>query len=324
MEPTTRAYTVRLTGDTESDWRQQLWATHLTANHAVKFWGEWLLTLRGGLHAAIVDDPKLLPVTDKDVATAVAAVKKADSASAVTDAVVRTELELARRNRLRVILAISWLSVEAGQPGEIPDQLIVAVGSDSVQERAAATLLRFREILHRKGIPASEQESWMQTCTQTLSAKIRDDACWVDRASAFARLQEEFNEQLAVDWASRTFFDLIGGAADYFAGVDLEATATGDGKDFVIKAGNWLSANWGSGKKSDSESIAEKLNQLAAATGLALGETGIQAVEKLLAVLGVAGEDGQAVEQQMKLLKQTIGWKGRTSKGRNGTAKTCG
>ncbi len=315
MEPTTRAYTVRLAGEKGTDWQRQLWLTHSTANHAVRVWGEWLLTLRGGLPASLVDDPELLPVTDKDITAAVAAAKKADPGAELDDSVLRNQLELARRDRFRVVLTISWLSVEAGQPGEIPDNVIVARGSDSVQERAAATLLRFREILQRKGIPALEQESWIETCTPTLSAKIRDDACWVDRATAFNRLSEEFNGQLNIAWATRTFFDLIGGAADYFAGIDLEASATGDGKDFVIKAGNWLSVNWGSGKKSDSDAIAEKLNQLAGIAGIGNGEVGTEAIGKLLVALGGKVDAGKSPEQQMKTLKQSVGWKGRPSKG---------
>ena len=133
MEPTTRAYTVRLAGEKGTDWQRQLWLTHSTANHAVRVWGEWLLTLRGGLPASLVDDPELLPVTDKDIAAAVAAAKKADPGAELDDSVLRNQLELARRDRFRVVLTISWLSVEAGQPGEIPDNLIVSRGSDSVQ-----------------------------------------------------------------------------------------------------------------------------------------------------------------------------------------------
>jgi hypothetical protein len=51
VEPTTHAYTVRLTGDDSGDWRLPLWKTHVTANRAVQVWGDWLLTLRGGLSA---------------------------------------------------------------------------------------------------------------------------------------------------------------------------------------------------------------------------------------------------------------------------------
>ena len=315
MEPTTRAYTVRLTGDDEGDWRKQLWSTHVTANHAVKVWGEWLLTLRGGLPASLIDDPELLPVKEKDIDDAVEAAQEANPEAEIDESVIQHELELTRQNRLRVVLAISWLSVEAGQAGDVPNQFIVAMAGDPVQHRTAATLLRFEEILRQKGVPEADQNAWIEACRPTLSSRIRDEACWVDRASAFNRFSEEFNGQLNTEWASKTFFDLIGGRAEYFAGVNLDASASGDGKDFVIKAGNWLSANWGSGTKSDADAIAEKLKRLANVSPVGVGEAGSIAIGVMLAAIGVEVDSTLAADLQMKKLKQAVGWKGRPSKG---------
>ena len=50
--PTTqRAYTLRLTGADPRDnsWRDALWATHEAVNRGAKAFGDWLLTMRGGL-----------------------------------------------------------------------------------------------------------------------------------------------------------------------------------------------------------------------------------------------------------------------------------
>jgi len=48
---TQRAYTLRLDGNEVDDrsWRDRLWSTHETVNAAAKAFGDWLLTLRGGL-----------------------------------------------------------------------------------------------------------------------------------------------------------------------------------------------------------------------------------------------------------------------------------
>ncbi len=53
---TQRAYTLRLGGTDKSDlsWQDKLWKTHEAINKGAKAFGEWLLTLRGGLDHALV------------------------------------------------------------------------------------------------------------------------------------------------------------------------------------------------------------------------------------------------------------------------------
>jgi len=53
-DPTTRAYTIKLSG--EGDWRSHIWSTHVAVNRGAWAWGEWLLTLRGGLPASLADE----------------------------------------------------------------------------------------------------------------------------------------------------------------------------------------------------------------------------------------------------------------------------
>src|SRR3972149_2445107 len=55
IETTTRAYTLRLAEADDSKWREHLWTTHCTVNRGVWTWGDWLLTLRGGLPASLAD-----------------------------------------------------------------------------------------------------------------------------------------------------------------------------------------------------------------------------------------------------------------------------
>jgi IS605 OrfB family transposase len=84
--PTTqRAYTLRLRGVNKADlsWRDALWATHEAVNRGAKVFGDWLLTLRGGLDHSLAEDGP--PEQRKD---------------------------------RRILLALSWLTVEdqAGTP----------------------------------------------------------------------------------------------------------------------------------------------------------------------------------------------------------------
>jgi hypothetical protein len=54
---TQRAYTLRLRGADPSDpsWHKALWQTHEGVNKGAKAFGDWLLTLRGGLDHTLAD-----------------------------------------------------------------------------------------------------------------------------------------------------------------------------------------------------------------------------------------------------------------------------
>ena len=58
LSTTQRAYTLRLHGVGRGDhsWRDALWATHDAVNKGAKIFGDWLLTLRGGLDHRLADD----------------------------------------------------------------------------------------------------------------------------------------------------------------------------------------------------------------------------------------------------------------------------
>lgn len=275
-ETTTRAYTLRLSEDHESKWRDHLWTTHCTINRGVWVWGDWLLTLRGGLPASLADG----------------------------------------RPERRPILALSWLSVES--PRSLVPSFVT--DSDNPEMRAEAVLKRFRKIL--KDIGVDDPNDWEEACAPALTARIRDDARWVDRYECFHKLAKKFKGDLSPEWAAATFFDLIGGEAEYFSMPDVESEVVAEAKDFVIKAGNWLSANWGSGVKSDSGLIAEGLTKLISVRSERVaGRKSSSVLASLIRSLGGDADDGDDVQLLEKQLKQAVGWKGRPSKGAMALAK---
>lgn len=267
-EPTTRAYTLNLSG--EGDWRSALWQTHVAVNRGAQVWGDWLLTLRGGLPASLADGHP-----DR-----------------------------------RVLLALSWLSVES--PASLaPAAHIVARAADA--DREEKVLRRFHDILARLSVDNAQE--WVDACEPALTARIRDDAVWVDRSAAFAALQGRF-PGLTAQWAADTLFSFLGNSDDYFALPDSEAAAATEAKDFVQKAGGWLSRNWGSGEKSDSSAIHECLVKLSSiGDAQIVGRSGRDALAALLEGLGTEPQPESDTTKLFKQLKQVIGWRGRPSKG---------
>lgn len=86
--PTTqRAYTLRLRGANKEDntWQDALWTTHEAVNKGARVFGDWLLTLRGGLDHRLAEEGPAGQCRDR-----------------------------------RILLALSWLSVEDahGAPDE--------------------------------------------------------------------------------------------------------------------------------------------------------------------------------------------------------------
>ena len=165
---TQRAYTLRLRGVDPNDqsWREALWMTHKAVNDGAKVFGDWLLTLRGGLDHALVDtvgkssDGKLRDFNKEEI------------------------------KARRILLALSWLSVESerGAPGKY----IVARGTDPGHIRHENVKKAFEIILEKRGLTDEEIREWKQDCISSLTASIRSDAVWVNRSEAFdAILREE-------------------------------------------------------------------------------------------------------------------------------------
>lgn len=304
---TLRAYTLKLSG--RDNWRDVLWNTHCTVNRGVRVWGNWLLTLRGGLPASLADDAKVLPVTEKEVA---AKLKRRKPNGAQAEDEVRRILENQRLDGLRVVLALSWLSVES-PASFVPQEHIVARGTETTEERRRNVTKRFQEILERLDIQGRDE--WTSACEPALTARIRDDAVWVDRSAAFLQFARN-HAGLSQDWAAAALSKLIGGMNEYFSIPDTEAAVSTEAKDFIIKAGNWLSTHWGAGEKSDACAIGNNLIRLASVNDSNVcGKPGSDAIAVLLTAVSENGADETDAARRFKKLKQAVGWKGRPSKG---------
>ncbi len=194
---TQRAYTLRLRGTDKNDnsWRDALWATHEAVNKGAKVFGDWLLTLRGGLDHRLervqIGDEEITKELQKKESEA----KKKKETPPTRDE-VREELDKkansmeAVGNR-RILLALSWLSVESesGAPN-------IAAKSDDPPEKILAALY---EILANRGVDNTEigdlsqpiggqQGTWLHACKASLDAMIRKDAVWVNRSRSFDEL----------------------------------------------------------------------------------------------------------------------------------------
>jgi hypothetical protein len=141
---TQRAYTLRLEGSdpNDSSWRDCLWKTHEAVNKGARVFGEWLLTLRGGLDHALADTKER-----------------------------------------RILLALSWLSVESELGA--PKRYIIASGKDAAEDRNGKVVAALEEILRSRNLADNEISEWKKDCSASLSAAIRDDAVWVNRSRAF-------------------------------------------------------------------------------------------------------------------------------------------
>ncbi|MCG3132333.1 MAG: hypothetical protein FLDDKLPJ_03171 [Phycisphaerae bacterium] len=246
--PTQRAYTLRLRGaDTQDDsWRDALWATHESVNKGAKVFGEWLLTLRGGLSHELAEPPP--PPKGK---------KRNDDDTAVL-----------RKNR-RILLALSWLSVEdaLGAPN---GAVRIAGGQDADSVRRDKVLTALRSVLAGCKLGNRAIESWVEDCADSLSARIRDDAVWVNRSAVFDAKAAEFRG-LTREYATETVLSFFGPADDYFSLPDADAddgatlAAGDDDSKFKQKARQWISTNFGTGEKSDTGQIITSLRKLAKA-----------------------------------------------------------
>lgn len=245
---TQRAYTLRLRGIDPQDhsWRDALWATHEAVNKGARAFGEWLLTLRGGLGHELAEPPPL---------------PKGKTRS-------DDETTALRKNR-RVLVALSWLSVEDARGA--PDGAIrIASGGDADSVRRDKVLTTLRSVLAGRGVGQRAIESWISDCADSISARIRDDAVWVNRSAAFDTKTKEL-KGLAHKYATETILSFFGPADDYFslpdAGADDGATpaAGDDDSKFKQKARQWISTNFGTGEKSDTGQIIESLRKLSKA-----------------------------------------------------------
>lgn len=291
---TQRAYTLRLRGTDRNDraWRGSLWATHEAINQGARAFGDWLLTLRGGLSHRLAEPPPL-PKGKK-----------------------RTEEETAAlRKSRRILLALSWLSVE-DEHGAPSGAERIATGRDADSVRREKVLAALRLVLAGRRISKADMESWVADCAESISANIREDAVWVNRSECFDLRCGEF-KGLTREYADEIVISFFGPIVDYFALPDTDADDAGsgggasDGPEFRTLARQWASTNFGTGEKSDSASIINGLRRLVNADlSRFAGSDKAALVAYMSKTLGGPTPDIDGV-------RIAVGWKtGRPSKGR--------
>lgn len=255
---TQRAYTLRLRRgpgkcpacqmDDCDCWRDALWATHQAVNRGAKVFGDWLLTLRGGLCHTLAD-------------MEVPAKKGKGSPRAPTPE--------ERRDR-RILLALSWLSVEDELGAPKGDGLRVAAGKDATDKRGDAVKAALRDILVKRGVKESEIVEWLRDCGPSLQARIREDAVWINRSACFDKAVASACNTLTREEVWDFLEPFFGTREAYFAGLgdgeeedEAAREEEEDAKDLVQKAGQWLSARFGTGKGADFDAMAGAYERIA-------------------------------------------------------------
>lgn len=255
---TQRAYTLKLRGTDPLDtaWRDAVWRTHEAVNKGAQVFGNWLLTLRGGLDHRLAED-----TADR-------------------------KLEETERKNRRIMLALSWLSVESERGA--PKKYRVASGTDLAKTRSDMVLKAFVEILRKKGLDDPEIEQWKRDCASSLEAAIREDAVWVNRSQAYAELAFPVSDKDIWDLLERFF----GTPEAYLKamkspdeeGEDGVASGTTEekAKDLVQKAGQWLSSRFGTGAGADFARMAKVYDAMAAwGTAAKEGHSGTETIADL-------------------------------------------
>ena len=282
---TRRAYTLRLRGPDPEDtaWREALWATHQAINKGAKVFGDWLLTLRGGLDHTLAEPPP--PTSGKERS--------------------REESAALRKNR-RILLALSWLSVEDAR-GAPQGGLRVATGQETDAVRRDKVVAALREILTGRDIGKAEIELWLADCRDSVVAKIRDDAVWINRSAAFDAARQRIGPTLTREETWDILEPFFASAEAFLAPVDVDEEADGAGeekaKDPGQEAGQWLSSRFGTGTGADFARMAKVYEAMAAwAGGAPAFGTGGEAIKALAVALGALGPESPDADGILTLI----------------------
>ncbi|MBI5383502.1 MAG: type V CRISPR-associated protein Cas12b [Verrucomicrobia bacterium] len=298
LPATQRAYALRLTSH-DPNWRDRVWRTHLAVNRGAAAFGDWLLTLRGGLEHGLADESRLDP---KAVDKALKDRRKARQPNEPEP--TRAEVVAAMVRDRRILLALSWLSVEVGYNGPH------AIGTDKDKVRAT-----FLDVLRKRRLTEAEVREWETDCADSLQANIKEDALWVNRSLAFDAQVQRFGTVLNRDEAGALIAEFFGKADDYLAPVELgdegETAARGDAdgeQKFRTVARGWVSTNWGTDEKSDKEKIAQSLRRLAGVANDCVGQSGMAFVGRGIQALGGTSSNDAPVEDLLDELRKHVGW----------------
>ncbi len=281
---TQRAYTLRLKGADPKDqsWRDKLWKTHEAVNKGAKVFGDWLLTLRGGLSHELVD----MKVKNK----------KGEEFDPSPDEV---------KDR-RTVLALSWLSVESEKGA--PAKYFVQNDLDAQSDKRSnwRTVDTLKEILKTRGVSDTEIEQWVRDCSASLRAAIREDAVWVNRSKAFDEIknnnvltQEGIWDFLNPFFSSpETYLKSVKGTDSSENNNDESERSSEEEekvKDLVQKAGGWLSRRFGTGKGADFSNMIKVYDVIATWASTAIpnqsGQATIASLAQALSTFSPASHD---------------------------------
>lgn len=311
---TQRAYTLRLrrapgscpkcSKDDCTCWRDALWATHEAVNRGAKAFGDWLLTLRGGLSHELAEPP----------------------APAAGESRSLEETAALRKNR-RILLALSWLSVE-DEHGAPTGDVRVATGREARLAREQKVLAALTGILKARGVkpaeigdPAKKPEdqpgTWIGDCAPSLTAAIREDAVWIKRGTLFdaasSRIQggmKRADVWELLDWVHKpadAYFDLVGPVDEDESESPAEgkppraakrrAGKTDRAKDLAHDAGNWLVLRFPKAAGADFASVSNQYKRLQRflKSRASPGKSGASLLAELAQELGVRPPSADAV-----------------------------
>lgn len=203
---TTRSYTIGLSAPSDTADRSQLWdqifQTHSAICRGTKEFGELFLNLRGGLSASLAHLD--------------------DGADAMARQLVRGK---------RRMLALGWLSVEDSDRATGDPHCVPAGAAPGTRLENNLAERNLRRILTAKGVESEDQQTeWIRDCLPALTANIRPDAVWINRADAFALWQERAGPgtRPTPEEAQKILFSLFG--ESFLTLPEIERTLGVDGQ----------------------------------------------------------------------------------------------
>jgi IS605 OrfB family transposase len=181
---------------------------------------------------------------------------------------------LEERRERRILLALSWLTVEDARGAPTDETLIVARGTDTADGRMRKLADALDNILAARGVQAPERGdpdrllqdqigTWLGDCMASLGAAIREDAVWVNRSRAYdiAARQLSITREEIWDFLEPFFSSidsyLASESTDFDQDETIRATTEDKAKDLVQKAGGWLSKRFGTGVGANFTKMAE-------------------------------------------------------------------
>lgn len=271
---TQRAYTLRLSGDDQGRWRDALWQTHEAVNRGAKVFGDWLLTLRGGLSHTLAEAPAPGQARDR-----------------------------------RIVLALSWLSVES-RNGAPTDQYHVAADQT---EDALKAILRARRLADSNieswiaDCAPSLTAAIREDAVWVNRSRIFDDFS-TQLGISHEEAQEIF---LHFFGPADEYLHIPAISAGEEEGSTAASGAAAFDTKFATVARGWLSSNWGAGKKTDKARLAAGLQKLATDPLLRFeGRHGQELIEHFADAFGLAA--GSPLSELTRAVGWTTGRDSRT------------